>query len=169
MTRQPSSETSDQDRMSRFDTSIAHPARVYDALLARSARAAPGGTAQWLGGTGIPARRVSIAKAYDIGTGRHALHGAAGRVGHDGHMAKPPESTRTSLRQRLAARQGRAVTGVRGREVVAGQRAGRGRRRAARWAAGCAECLPPGKRTGAARSPHRGAAPNLAAAPSGHR
>src|SRR6476659_1063647 len=36
--------------------------------------------------------------------GKHALHGAARRVGHHGHMARPPESTKTSLRQRLAAR-----------------------------------------------------------------
>jgi hypothetical protein len=33
-----------------------------------------------------------------------ALHDETARVGHDGHMAKPPESTKTSLRQRLAAR-----------------------------------------------------------------
>jgi hypothetical protein len=33
-----------------------------------------------------------------------ALHDETTRVGHDGHTAKPPESTKTSLRQRLAAR-----------------------------------------------------------------
>ena len=39
------------------------------------------------------------------GQRRHmaALHDETARVGHDGHMAKPPESTKTSLRQRLTA------------------------------------------------------------------
>ena len=56
-------------------------------------------------GTGTPAQRGQRRQGYDIRAGRHALHGAArADIGHDGHMAKPPESTKTSLRQRLAAR-----------------------------------------------------------------
>jgi hypothetical protein len=35
---------------------------------------------------------------------RGGLHDEAAGLGQDGHMAKPPESTKTSLRQRLAAR-----------------------------------------------------------------
>ena len=35
---------------------------------------------------------------------RGGLHDEAGCLGQDGDMAKPPESTKTSLRQRLAAR-----------------------------------------------------------------
>jgi hypothetical protein len=50
-------------------------------------------------------RALTITKANNIRARRHAHHGAATRVGHDGRMAKPPESTKTSLRQRLAARE----------------------------------------------------------------
>jgi hypothetical protein len=39
-----------------------------------------------------------------IGGRGHGLHGAPSRAGHDGPTAKPPDSTKTSLRQRLAAR-----------------------------------------------------------------
>ena len=47
------------------------------------------------------------APALGRGPGRSrdaGSNGAAGQVRHDAHMAKPPESTKTSLRQRLAAR-----------------------------------------------------------------
>jgi hypothetical protein len=106
VTRQPSSETSDQDRMSRFDTSIAHPARVYDW---------PPGHA-----SAGPARRVAV-----------RYHGEFAYV-----SGQLPDGTTLPLirlryngsaigRMTLVAEglQGRAVTGVRGREVVAGQRA----------------------------------------------
>jgi hypothetical protein len=89
VTRQPSSETSDQDRMSRFDTSIAHPARVYDALLggkdnfaADRAVAEAGMRAFPASGMSVRANRAFLARAVhhlaatagiaqflDIGTG----------------------------------------------------------------------------------------------------
>jgi len=47
----------------------------------------------------LPLSAGGPGRSRDAGT-----NGAAGQVGHDAHMAKPPESTKTSLRQRLAAR-----------------------------------------------------------------
>jgi hypothetical protein len=47
----------------------------------------------------LPLSAGGPGRSRDAGT-----NGAAGQVRHDVHKAKPPESTKTSLRQRLAAR-----------------------------------------------------------------
>jgi hypothetical protein len=55
-------------------------------------------------GQGLKLSAPGITEADHIGAGGHGLHRAARRAGHDGLMAKPPDSTKTSCRQKLAGR-----------------------------------------------------------------
>ena len=55
-------------------------------------------------GQGLQLSALGVAEPDDIEGRKHGVHSAALRAGHDGRMAKPPDSTKTSLRQRLAAR-----------------------------------------------------------------
>jgi hypothetical protein len=55
---------------------------------------------------GLAGTELSLADTAGPAPAHDGLHGEAGPLGHDGDMAKPPESTKTSLRQRLAASAG---------------------------------------------------------------
>jgi hypothetical protein len=55
-------------------------------------------------GQGLKLSSLSVTEPDHVGARGHGPHGPPWRAGHDGRMAKPPDSTKTSLRQRLAGR-----------------------------------------------------------------